>query len=163
MTQADRVHSTPPTNTSANNLPGPVDPTRRRLLTVAAGGAVAAVAGIPTAAQASPADPIYAAIEAHRNAHIAHLAAIKELGRFEEDGDSDHDWITEKPCHEAFHTFEAFVVEPAITPQGLVAKLAYLQHLASEFETEWMIEECVVPLDLINSFAASLENIGVQP
>jgi hypothetical protein len=48
MTQADRVHSTPPTNTSATNPPGPVDPTRRRLLTVAAGGAVAAA--IPTAA-----------------------------------------------------------------------------------------------------------------
>jgi len=34
MTQADRVHSTPPTNTSAL----PVDPTRRRFLTVAAVG-----------------------------------------------------------------------------------------------------------------------------
>jgi hypothetical protein len=36
MTQADSVHSTPPTNT-------PVDTTRRRLLTIAAGGAVAAL------------------------------------------------------------------------------------------------------------------------
>jgi hypothetical protein len=53
MTQADSVHSTPPTNT-------PVDTTRRRLLTVAAGGAVAAA--IPTtvlaAAQAPDAELI---------------------------------------------------------------------------------------------------------
>lgn len=41
MTKADSVLSTPPTNT-------PVDPTRRRLLTAVAGGAVAAT--IPTAA-----------------------------------------------------------------------------------------------------------------
>jgi hypothetical protein len=44
MAKATRVHSTPPTNTSATNPTGPVDPTRRLLLTVAAGGAVAAMA-----------------------------------------------------------------------------------------------------------------------
>ncbi len=53
MAKATSVHSTPPANTSANNPSGPVDPTRRRLLTVAAGGdgaaaiPTAAVAGIP--------------------------------------------------------------------------------------------------------------------
>jgi hypothetical protein len=53
MIEADRVHSTPPTNTpiSQNSV---VDPTRRLLLTVAAGGAVAATA-IATTAQAAPA------------------------------------------------------------------------------------------------------------
>jgi hypothetical protein len=57
MTQADSVHSTPRTNTS--KIDPPVDPTRRHLLTLAAGGGVAAV-GISTTAQAagSPADPI---------------------------------------------------------------------------------------------------------
>jgi hypothetical protein len=79
MTQADRVLSTPPTNTSATNPPGPVDPTRRRLLTVAAGGAVAAMA-ISTTAQAagSPADPIFAAIAAHQKAHATMQAAFAE-------------------------------------------------------------------------------------
>jgi len=76
MTQADRVLSTPPTNTSATNPPGPVDPTRRQLLTVAAGGAVAAMA-ISTTAQAGP-DPIYAAIEAHRTAYATMQAAFAE-------------------------------------------------------------------------------------
>jgi hypothetical protein len=42
MTQAKCVHSTPPTNASANNPSGPVDSARRHLLTIAAGGAVAA-------------------------------------------------------------------------------------------------------------------------
>jgi hypothetical protein len=56
MTQADSVLSTPPTNTSAIDHPmmfPPVDPTRRRLLAVAAGSAVAALpiaAAVPAAA-----------------------------------------------------------------------------------------------------------------
>jgi hypothetical protein len=55
MTQADRVFSTPPTNTSAIN---PVDPTRRGFITLAAGasiisvGSLAAVAAMPMAAAA---------------------------------------------------------------------------------------------------------------
>jgi len=54
MTKADRVHSTPLTNTSATHPPGPVDPTRRHLLTIAAGGAFAAA--ITTKAVALPLD-----------------------------------------------------------------------------------------------------------
>jgi hypothetical protein len=80
MPKADSVHSTPRTNTS--KIDPPVDPTRRRMLTLAAGGAVAAMA-ITTAAQAagSPADPIYAAIEAHRKARGASCAATAEIKR----------------------------------------------------------------------------------
>ena len=64
----------------------PVDPTRRRLLTVAAGGAVAAA--IPTAAlTAMPAvDPIYAVIEAHRRACTEHVEAVHIHMAFEEVG-----------------------------------------------------------------------------
>ena len=81
MTQAERVHSTPPTNTpvSQNN---PVDATsRRRFLTnaagVAAGGAVLAMATVPAAADAaapvaavasSGVDPVFALIEGYRTA-----------------------------------------------------------------------------------------------
>jgi hypothetical protein len=46
MTQADRVHSTPPTNTSAL----PVDPTRRRFLTVAAVGSMVSTGTLAAAA-----------------------------------------------------------------------------------------------------------------
>ena len=61
MTQTRSVLSTPRTNT-------PIDATRRHLLTIAAGGAIAAA--IPTAgltAAAEP-DPIYEAIAACRAA-----------------------------------------------------------------------------------------------
>jgi hypothetical protein len=60
----------------------PVNPTRRHLLTIAAGGAVAAaipsaaVAGIPASG-----DPIYAAIEAHRKADAVADAAFAESSR----------------------------------------------------------------------------------
>ena len=82
MTQADCVFSTPPTNTSATNPPGPVDPTRRRILTIA-GGAVAAA--IPTAAlMAVPAvDPIFAAIAGWQAAHAAHGRACDVLAEAE--------------------------------------------------------------------------------
>ena len=70
MTQADRVLSTPPTNASAL----PVDPTRRRLLTMAAGAAAAAA--LPTAGltAAIAVDPIYTAIDKHRQVVTAHDA-----------------------------------------------------------------------------------------
>ena len=57
MTQADSVHSTPPTNTSAPNPPGPVDTTRRLFLTVAAGASVASVGTLAVAAIAPGAPP----------------------------------------------------------------------------------------------------------
>jgi hypothetical protein len=79
MTQADRVHSTPPTNT-------PVDPTRRCLLTVAAAGAVAAA--IPTVVMAAgPAvDPVYAAIELHKDLAKRFDAASLIRGRCKDFG-----------------------------------------------------------------------------
>jgi hypothetical protein len=71
MTQADRVHSTPPTNTSAL----PADPSRRGFLAQAA---VALGAALPLPVSAGDAervpDPIYAAIEKHRQAVAAHDA-----------------------------------------------------------------------------------------
>ena len=46
MTKADRVYSTPPTNT-------PIDTTRRRFLTVAAGSSIASVGSLAAAAFAA--------------------------------------------------------------------------------------------------------------
>jgi hypothetical protein len=83
MAKAKRVYSTPPTNTpiSQNSI---ADPTRRHLLTVAAGGAVAALA-LPTA-KASEADPIFAVIERHGKACREHNEAIDTHMDFEEVG-----------------------------------------------------------------------------
>jgi hypothetical protein len=79
MTQADSVHSTPPTN-----LPKikPVDTTRRHLLTVAAGGTIAALANVSGASATVLApDPIFAAIEAHRAAYATMMAVFAEHRR----------------------------------------------------------------------------------
>src|ERR1700720_2982856 len=138
MTQADRMHSMPPTNT-------PVDTTRRHFLTVAAGGAASAIAA-PALPAVSTVDPVFDLIEAHRQAHAAHMASLELQNRLERQHDSRADWVSTKPCHDEADAFEALIAAPAITPQGLLAKLAYLQELASEFETEWMIDELVYPL-----------------
>jgi hypothetical protein len=78
MTQANSVLSTP--RTTASKISPPVDQARRHLLTIAAGGAVAAAIPVATLAAA---DPIYAAIAVHRKAHIAHMASLELQARFE--------------------------------------------------------------------------------
>ncbi len=154
MTQADRVHSTPPTSTSA---------TRRHFLTIAAAGATALTVA-PARAATPAADPIYAAIAVHRKAHIAHMASLELQARLEKTHRaSEVSWVSTKPCHDEDDAFMAFVAEPAATVQGLFAKLAYFDELAGEFETEWMIRERAEAAVLIQSFTASLKNIGVQP
>ena len=77
MTQADSVHSTPPTNT-------PVDQARRHFLTVAAGAALA-TAATAAAAPAEP-DPIYAAIDKHKALTVPFDAAWKVRGRCKDFG-----------------------------------------------------------------------------
>jgi hypothetical protein len=83
MIQADSVHSTPPTNTSAT----PPQSSRRGFLVQAAGvaaGGAALGAGLPlpvppaadAQSSAAEADPIIAAIEAHRRAIAAHSEAV---------------------------------------------------------------------------------------
>ena len=100
MTQADSVHSTPPTNTS--KIDTPVDPTRRRFLAVAAvasavsaGTLAAATAMDPSVPAAvtiprhSTPDPVFGLIEAHRKAGRDHEAALVEQNRLERIGDKN--------------------------------------------------------------------------
>jgi hypothetical protein len=102
MTQADRVHSTPPTNTSARH-------SRRSILgaiagSAAAAGGIAAAEGINLSAntinvlapktpskeiipsQGIEGDPIFAAIERHREACREHNEALDIHMDFEEVG-----------------------------------------------------------------------------
>jgi hypothetical protein len=135
MTQADSVHSTPPTNTS--KIDPPVDPTRRRMLTIAAGGAVAAMA-ITTAAQAagSPADPIYAAIKRHRDLAKPYDAAWKVRGRCRDFGtlteeEKAHVLKLNDAVDEAHLPLEAaamdlFNTEPT-THAGIICALFYMR------------------------------------
>jgi hypothetical protein len=102
MIQADSVHSTPPTNTSAIDQPmfPPMDPTRRRFLAVAAVASVVSAGTLAAAAAMDPSVPaavtmprhstpdlMFGIIEAHRRASAAHGIALVEQARLEQIGD----------------------------------------------------------------------------
>src|SRR5450759_4898110 len=83
MTQADSVHSTPPTHTSAIDHPlmfPPVDTTRRRFLTVAA---VASAVSAGTLAAATAMDPSVPAAAASLAAQTLDAELIELGARFE--------------------------------------------------------------------------------
>jgi hypothetical protein len=133
------------------------------IVTIAAAGNVAAA--IPTTgltAVAAEPDPIFAVIAEHRRTHAAHMESLVLQNRLERKHSSDCGWVSEKSCHDENDAFEALVATPAITLAGLIAWLDF-QELSSEFETEWMIEERAAAAVLIQSFVASLMNIGVRP
>jgi hypothetical protein len=58
MTQAKRVHSTQPTNTSATNPTRPVDPTRRGFIALAAGAGIISVGSLAAVAMPISATPV---------------------------------------------------------------------------------------------------------
>jgi hypothetical protein len=176
MAKADSVLSTPPTTTSALDHPmmfPPRDPTRRRFLAVAAVASVVSAGTLAAAAAMDPSvpaavtmprhstpDPAFALIEAHRKAHAAHMAALKLQNRFERRYGIGHGgWISTQPCHDEDDAFVTMIEAPATSLPGLSAKLAYLQGLGSEFETEWMIEDRADAGALVRSFAASIANV----
>jgi hypothetical protein len=156
MTQADSVHSTPPTNT-------PVDTTRRHFLMAVGGGSVAMLAatipepeaGIPTS------DPVFGLIEAHRKAEVRWVASLQELERLEKAGVNGSD-VDEQPCHDAFKAFDAVVIVGATTLPGLVAKLFYLQDIANR--EAWMLNDRPdAAIHLLEGFVASIANVwGVR-
>jgi hypothetical protein len=154
MTQADSVLSTPPTNT-------PVDTTRRRFMTIAAGGITGLTPAIAAALPIDAAtDSVFELIDTHRKAHAAHMASLELQNRFERRYGAGHgSWISTKPCHDENEAFEALIAAAATTLPSLLAKLNYMEELSSEFETEWMIEERPDPGALFRSFAESIANV----
>jgi hypothetical protein len=59
---------------SENTTPAPVDPTRRRFITIAAAGAAAIATTAPGIADVAEPDPIFAALESYRRAHALFFA-----------------------------------------------------------------------------------------
>jgi hypothetical protein len=103
MAKADCVLSTP--RRTASKINPPVDPTRRHLLTIAAGGAVAAAipidVGIPTsAAAAADPDPAFALIAEKLAADVAHEKAIDAQDEAESGSGfgSDAAWESSERC-----------------------------------------------------------------
>jgi hypothetical protein len=91
MAQADRVHSTPPINTSAINPSSRADTSRRGFLAQAAGvaaGGAALGAGLPLPAPAATPegvpDPILAAIENHKAVYRSLTEAVHNNGDLEQ-------------------------------------------------------------------------------
>jgi hypothetical protein len=123
----------------------PVDPTRRRFLSVAAGASVAsvgtlAVAAMPTAAPDSPActiDPIYAAIERHRAAGAIWNAAVGVRADVPEGPEpmTDEQWeerdqldYAECDARDALNKTGVALINAAPTTfAGIVTAIGYLQ------------------------------------
>jgi hypothetical protein len=141
MTQADSVHSTPPTNTSAL----PVDPTRRRFINIAAGGSLVSVGSLVAAAavpNATPEarhrpDPIFAAIERHRAAGIVWDAAVDVRSVFPEGPEpmTDEAWEQRETLDDAVGEARCALSEAGMdlirtvptTVGGIVSAIAYMQ------------------------------------
>src|SRR6266852_6268651 len=164
MTQAD----------SKNSTTAPIDPTRRRFLTVAAVGSIVGAGSLAFAAaapndvpqavtNASPnslqRDPMFGMIEAHRKADRDHEAALDEQERLERIGDhAAADLAGEASCHAAFKAFDALLSAAATTVPGILAQLAYLQEIAKR--DAWMFSDREDSATrLLKGFAASIANI----
>jgi hypothetical protein len=117
---------------------------------------------VSAGASARVPDPIYATIEVHRQAHVAHTDALTLQHRLDIAYDPDAYLVSAKPCDDENDAFEALVTAAATTLPGLIAWLDYLQELAGDFETEWMMTDRTCAAVLVDSFVASLKNIGVQ-
>jgi hypothetical protein len=156
MTQADSVHSTPPSNTSAL----PVDPTRRRFLSTA-GGAVLALATIPPAAAAAApagmADPVFGLIEAHRTASVTHSVALEEQARLGSIDDPLADSVATDACYADVGAFHDLIQTAPTTFAGLVAWTSYL-HEISKVE-EWMLQGEAPTL--VETLVEALGNLAV--
>jgi hypothetical protein len=110
MTQADSVHSTPPTNTSAKQ-------SRRSILGAIATGAVATLASaIAEPGAAAFPDPIFAAIDAFRRADAACSAV---------DGD-----IPDELGDRQWDAYKAVLRTRPTTPGGLVALTTFAREQA---------------------------------
>jgi hypothetical protein len=115
----------------------PVDPTRRRFLSqaagVVAGGTVLALATIPPAsAAAAPAgllDPVFSLIEAYRTALAAYDVALAEHTRLDRLGDPAAYLISEAPFGAQLAAFKDLIETAPTTFAGLVAWASCLDEI----------------------------------
>jgi hypothetical protein len=110
------------------------DTTRRHLLTIAAGGAVAAA--IPADDARAYADPIFAAIEAHRQAAKIFNEAVRvefaSYGKVTEAAYARLNETTKEATDECFAAGCALVTTKPTTMFGAVAMLRYLATVFDE-------------------------------
>jgi hypothetical protein len=148
-----------------NSTPMPAEATRRCFLSqaagVAAGGAVLALATIPPAsaiaAPASPQDPVFGLIEAHRTARAAYLVALDGQNRLDAIGDRSRDWVAEAQYETDADAFAALIETAPTTFAGLVAWASYLDELGKV--EAWMFEG--EGPTLVVTLVAALGNLAV--
>jgi hypothetical protein len=137
MTQADSVHSTPPTNTPT---------TRRRFLSASATLAAVGTAGvlaIPPAAAIH--DPVYALIETHKAMTAALDAILREKGRIEDAGRPFDDSLADA-AHDAEDAALTELIETVPpTLGGIIASMVYITESA-ELDHYRFSEDYLVPL-----------------
>jgi hypothetical protein len=151
MTQATCVHSTPPTNT-------PIDTTRRRFLTVAAGSSIASVGALTVAAMPATAPdgggcaagPAFALIAEKLAADIAHCEAIDEQDKadVEHGFGSEAAWEANERCEAACHAVNAVDWRLATTPPTTLAGVAAVLRFANKIEDggmEWPATDTIGP------------------
>ena len=169
MAKADRGASTPPTNT-------PIDTTRRRFLTVAAGASVVSVGALTVAAMPATApgrptcavDPAFALIAEKRAADAAHGEAIDAVDAAEiEDGyDPDvAEAADQRCCNACWVVFETDWRLARTAPTTLAGVAAVLR-FANQIEDggmEWPATDTVGPegwhYQLRATMAAAIEAI----
>ena len=148
MTQADSVHSTPPTNTSPHN-----DTTRRRFLSQAAavtvtGAALAtALAGPGSAAGAVQAsDPIMQAIEAHKAAYAEWAKWLRRSAQLGEE-------LPEEKCKTDL--FRCADIVETDDPRWIEAEREYARTADVEYDAAW--ELLNVPLATTSAISALVD------
>jgi hypothetical protein len=168
MTKATRVHSTPPTNTSAiDAAQSPGKPhSRRSVLGAIAAGATAPVG--PARATAA-ADPAFALIAEKRAADVAHGEAIDaqdEAERDHEDGSAVVEEAWQRSC-DACDVVNEADWRLATTPPTTLAGVAAVLRFANEIEDggmEWPDTDTVVPegwhYQLRATMAAAIEALA---
>jgi hypothetical protein len=159
MQEADRVLSTP--RRTASKIE------RRHFLTIAAGGAVAAVVSTASFA-AAPADPAFALIAAHRAAEIAHCEVIDAQDEAETKYGtrSDEAWEAADRCGAMCDEINAIAWKLATTPPTTLAGVAAVLRFANEVEDaggDWPDTDTIGPdgwhYQLRATMAAALETI----
>jgi hypothetical protein len=175
MTQADSVHSTPPTNTSAIDAPrSTAKPRSRRsvLGAIAAATAAVTVAGARPTDAAPAIDPIFALIAEKRAADVAHCEAIDE----QDEAESDHEYgsavVDEawQRCCDACGVVNEADWRLATTPPTTLAGVAAVLRFANEIEDggmEWPTTDTVGPdgwhYQLRATMAAAIETLINAP
>jgi hypothetical protein len=157
MTQADSVHSTPPTNTSLSR--------RNMIGAMATVGAAAIATAAPATAGFAEPDPIFAAIERHRAAGIVWNAAVDVRADFPEfsapmteETNEERDRLDDA-VDEARDPLEKAGVDlintPPNTVAGIVTAIRYMQRQMRDDGT-------FMPYESRFEFDAGYEGDGAQ-